>query len=242
LLDTATFDNVAVTPQAAPAILAATPADSQVSLLWSAVTGATAYNVKRAQVGGGPYSTIATNLSGTNYLDGGLVNGTFYYYVVSATNKAGEGPLSAEVAAMPASPPVIVAQPQSQIVPQGSTVIFSVIATNAAPLSYQWSLNGLNISGASASAYSLTNVQPSDAGSYAVVVWNSAYSVPSATAVLAVQPILAIDPSGVLSWMGTSTLQSATNVAGPYFDVINAVSPYTNGNNGLPQEFFRLRN
>ena len=242
VIDTATFDNVAVTPQAAPSILAAAPADSQVSLLWSAVTGATGYNVKRAQVSGGPYSTIATNLSVTNYLDGSLVNGTFYYYVVSATNKAGEGPISAEVAAMPASLPVIVAQPQSQMVPQGSSVTFSVAATNAAPLSYQWSLNGLAISGALASAYSLTNVQPSDAGSYAVVVSNSAYSVPSATAVLAVQPILAMDPSGVLSWTGTSTLQSATNVAGPYFDVTNAVSPYTNSNNGLPQEFFRLRN
>jgi hypothetical protein len=142
---------------------------------------------------------------------------------------------------MPASPPVIVAQPQSQMVPQGSSVTFSVVATNAAPLSYQWSLNGLNISGASASAYSLTNVQPSDAGSYAVVVWNSAYSVPSATAVLAVQPILVIGAGGVLSWSGDFTLQAATNVAGPYLDVPNATSPFTN-NSGLSSEFFRLQN
>jgi len=241
VLDSATFDNVAVTPQGAPTILAAAPADSQVSLLWSAVTGATGYNLKRALVSGGRYSVIAPNLGVTNYVDANVTNGTAYYYVVTATNKAGEGLLSAEVSAMPASPPVIVAQPQSQVVPQGSSVTLTVQATNAAPLAYQWALNGLSISGATSSAYSISGAQASDAGSYVVVVANSAYNVPSSTAVLVVQPILALDPSGVLSWTGPFTLQSATNLAGPFLDISNAVSPYAISNYALPQQFFRLR-
>ena len=242
VLDSATFDNVLVTPQAAPTVLAAVPANAQVSLLWSAVAGAAGYNVKRAQVSGGPYTMIATNLGGTNYLDSGLSNGSAYYYVIAATNGAGEGPLSAEAAAMPASPPAIAAQPLSVTVGQGGNAVFSVTATNEAPLSYQWSFNGLSISGATASAYALSGAQPSDAGSYAVAVWNSAYSTNSAPAVLTVQPMLGIDPSGVLTWTGDFILQAATNVTGPYVDVPTATSPYTNSSSGLPRQFFRLRN
>ena len=241
-LDTASFDNIVVTPQAAPTVLAAAPANAQVSLLWSAVAGAAGYNVKRAVVSGGPYATIAANLGATNYVDGGLTNGAAYYYVVSATNNAGEGPLSAEAAAMPASPPVIIAQPQSLIVGQGDSALFKVVVTNEAPLSYQWSFNGLNLSGATTSTYALAGVQTSDAGSYTVAVWNSAYAVNSAAAVLIVRAILAIDPNGVLTWSGPSALQTATNVTGPYADVPGATSPYTNTSAGLPSQFFRLRN
>jgi hypothetical protein len=45
----------------------------------------------------------------------------------------------------------------------------------------------------------------------------------------------------VLSWTGTFTLQSATNVAGPYLDVVGAISPRTNLMTA-GREFFRLRN
>ena len=44
----------------------------------------------------------------------------------------------------------------------------------------------------------------------------------------------------VLSWPSGYTLQSATNVAGPYMDVNGATSPYTN-NFTEPQRYFRLR-
>src|SRR5204862_7355962 len=51
-------------PPAAPTGLAATPGNAQVALTWTAVSGATSYNVKRATVSGGPYTTVnspATN-------------------------------------------------------------------------------------------------------------------------------------------------------------------------------------
>ena len=53
-------------------------------------------------------------------------------------------------------------------------------------------------------------------------------------------PFINISPDGVLSWNGNYILQSSTNVDGPYLDISNAVSPYTNGFS-LQQEFFRLR-
>src|SRR5262249_54040517 len=62
--------------------------------------GATTYNVKRATVSGGPYTTIASPTS-TSYTNSGLTNGTPYYYVVSAVNSAGESGNSSQVSATP---------------------------------------------------------------------------------------------------------------------------------------------
>ncbi len=93
-------------PPAAPTNLAATAGDTQVSLTWSASSGATSYNVKRSLISGGPYTQIAASTS-TSYTDTALTNGTTYYYVVSAINSAGESANSAQVVAVPsaANPP-----------------------------------------------------------------------------------------------------------------------------------------
>jgi len=45
----------------------------------------------------------------------------------------------------------------------------------------------------------------------------------------------------ILSWTGSFTLQSATNVTGPYADVPGSSSPYTNSFNSASRLFFRLR-
>jgi hypothetical protein len=69
-------------------------------LNWSASATATSYNVKRSTTAGSGYATIGTTVSPT-FIDTGVVNGTTYYYVVSAANAAGEGNNSAEASAMP---------------------------------------------------------------------------------------------------------------------------------------------
>ena len=68
-------------------------------LSWTAVANATGYNVKRAAASGGPYTTIATGLTGTSYTDTGLTIGATYYYVVSSVNSASESANSQEVSA-----------------------------------------------------------------------------------------------------------------------------------------------
>jgi hypothetical protein len=89
------------TPPAAPAGLAATAGDAQVALTWTGSTGAVTYNVKRSATSGGPYTTVANNITATSYTDTGLSNDTTYYYVVTATNSAGESPNSIEASATP---------------------------------------------------------------------------------------------------------------------------------------------
>ena len=89
-------------PPSAPTGLSATAGNLQVSLSWTASSGATSYNVKRATTSGGPYSQVA-NVTTTSDTDTGLTNGTTYYYVVSAVNAAGESANSSQVSATPFS-------------------------------------------------------------------------------------------------------------------------------------------
>jgi autotransporter-associated beta strand protein len=86
----------------APTGLNATPGNAQVTLNWTAVGGATSYNVKRSTNNGGPY-TVITSVGSANmsYTDNGLNNGTNYYYVVSAVNIGGESPNSTQANATP---------------------------------------------------------------------------------------------------------------------------------------------
>jgi fibronectin type 3 domain-containing protein len=87
----------------APAGLVATAGNTQVSLSWTASSGASGYHVKRGTSSGGPYTQIAAP-SAANYVDSGLTNGTTYYYVVSALNSAGESSNSTQASAKPAAP------------------------------------------------------------------------------------------------------------------------------------------
>ena len=85
----------------APINLIAVAGDSQVTLSWTAVDGATSYNVKRSTTAGGTYTTIASNVTGTSYVDTSVTNGTTYYYVVTAVNADGESSNSNEASATP---------------------------------------------------------------------------------------------------------------------------------------------
>ncbi|HET8725441.1 MAG TPA: hypothetical protein VFM53_14685 [Anaeromyxobacteraceae bacterium] len=92
---------------AAPTGLVAVASDAAVDLAWSAVPGATSYDVYWANSPGVQKAT-GTRLQGqaqSQFRHEGLVNGTTYYYVVTATGPGGEGPQSAEVSARPLPPP-----------------------------------------------------------------------------------------------------------------------------------------
>jgi polygalacturonase len=114
--DTSTLGqvNLIVTPPTpeVPANLVATPTNLAINLTWSPSANATGYNLKRGTVSG-VYPTIFSGLTLTNYFDAAVTNGVTYFYVVSATNAAGESANSLEVSATPlpsATPTNIVVQ------------------------------------------------------------------------------------------------------------------------------------
>ena len=85
-----------------PTGLTATAGNLQVSLSWTASSGATSYHVKRGTTSGGPYTQVAAPTA-TSYTDSGLTNGTIYYYVVTAVNASGESGNSTEASATPSA-------------------------------------------------------------------------------------------------------------------------------------------
>jgi regulation of enolase protein 1 (concanavalin A-like superfamily) len=88
-----------------------TGGNGQASLSWGGSTGATGYSVLRATSANGTYTTLASGLAGTSYLDTGLANGTTYYYAVVASNGSGSSGTSTQANAItaPAAPTGLVA-------------------------------------------------------------------------------------------------------------------------------------
>jgi fibronectin type 3 domain-containing protein len=89
----------------APTDLSASAGDNLVSLSWTApaIGNPTHYNILRSTTSGSGYAAITTSgaQTSTSYTDSTAVNGTTYYYVVSAENATGEGANATEVNATP---------------------------------------------------------------------------------------------------------------------------------------------
>jgi hypothetical protein len=84
------------------------------------------------------------------------------------------------------APPTITTQPSSLSVNSGAAATFTVAATGDGTLSFQWTKDEVNISGATASILSLPSVSASSAGSYRVVVTGSGGAATSQPATLTV--------------------------------------------------------
>jgi len=85
--------------------------------------------------------------------------------------------------------PTIWTQPVAQTVTQGSSATFSVEASGTA-LNYQWFKNEIAISGATSSSYTISSTALADAGTYWVVISNTAGSVSSAFVSLVVNALV----------------------------------------------------
>lgn len=82
--------------------------------------------------------------------------------------------------------PVITNQPDNLTVAAGQPATFSVSASGATPMSYQWMKNGTNISGATSATYTISSTTSSSAGQYSVKVSNTYGSVTSNSATLTI--------------------------------------------------------
>ncbi|MBN2506890.1 MAG: immunoglobulin domain-containing protein [Verrucomicrobia bacterium] len=127
----------------------------------------------------------------------------------------------------PPESPRLTWQPQSQSVAISNRASFAVAAAGTEPLTYQWQKDGIdlfdggNIIGAGTASLILSNVQPSDAGGYTVVVTNTLGAVTSQVATLTVFG----PPEILLNGLPPST--NSVFLAGPA--QIELTSSLTNG-------------
>jgi len=115
---------------------------------------------------------------------------------------------------------------------ENSAVTFSLLATNPAPVCYQWRLSGTNLPGANSPVLVLSNLSKSWNGqSFVCVVSNAAGSVTSTPALLTV--LADTNPPTILSVVSLGL----TNVQITYSKVVEAASATNAGNyvftNGL---------
>jgi Immunoglobulin I-set domain/PQQ enzyme repeat len=97
--------------------------------------------------------------------------------------------------------PSIAVQPSDQNVVPGQTATFTVTATGATPLQYQWQTGGASIAGANAASFTTRATTAADTGSrYLVVVTNSSGSVASNAATLTVGAIVAPTATDVTTY------------------------------------------
>ena len=120
------------------------------------------------------------------------------------------GLLSATLAAQGQVPGILKA-PQGTSILVGSPLNLTVQASSATPLTYQWLLNSNAISSATASAYSISNIQKKNEGDYQVVLSNSSGSV---TSVVARVNVVTADIAGM-----TNELVAHLTFEGNYNDV-----------------------
>lgn len=110
--ESAASTQVSATTSAAPPAVPATPAGvtatggpNQVSISWSAVTGATSYYIYWATTPGVTTSGTRITATASPYVQTGLAAATTYYYIVTAVNAAGQSVSSTQISAATNAPP-----------------------------------------------------------------------------------------------------------------------------------------
>ena len=110
------------------------------------------------------------------------------YRILAAGYHGYTGDLAINASVLPV---LVTSDPVGGTANAGDSFTFGVTAMGPPGLTYQWQFGGNNLSGATSSTLTLTNLYPGNAGDYQVIVSNSngGYAV-SGVATLAVQPAL----------------------------------------------------
>lgn len=139
--------------------------------------------------------------TGTPAISGTPAQAGSYTIMVRGIGVNGQGPLEPIQfiisGGATTTAPAIITQPLSQTVTTGTTSSFSVSVTGSPAPTYQWRKDSVNIAGATSATLALPNIQLAQAGSYSVVVTNSAGTVTSAGATLTVMPFVQEIPPAI---------------------------------------------
>jgi hypothetical protein len=140
-------------------------------------------------------------------------------FQVVATNVFGATSSDSRILTVTPSAPNIASQPSASTINVGGSVTLSVSALGTSPITYQWKKDGVNISGANGSSYSISSAKATDSGGYSVVVTNVVGSVTSSSAKLTVNelaPAILTQPSSSTVAVGSGvsfTVSASSNLS-----------------------------
>ena len=146
-------------------------------------------------------------------------------------------------------PPSVVAQPQNEMVTNGSPASFNVSVSGTPPIFFQWQKNGVNLtdggdlSGSATNALSFGTTTTNDPGYYAVILTNAYGCVTSSIVRLnvVVPPSISLPPTNQIIMSGSNAIFSvAVSGTGPFtyqwqFNGTNL--PHRNGGTNPPSYF-----
>jgi hypothetical protein len=130
-LSLAEIQNLAQIPLS---LTASTNQINQVTLNWTAATGAQNYSILRGTQSGGPYSLVKNVIAGTtSYVDAGLAAGTYYYVIQSNLTGAGgySSAYSNQAQGISLPPPVAVYPPSVTTSESGGNATLALTVNNA---------------------------------------------------------------------------------------------------------------
>jgi hypothetical protein len=141
-------------------------------------------------------ATVQSSTSNTYTVSSATTNdaGTYTCLVGNACGESLSAPVTVTVNAGPAA----TQQPVGVSQCQGSAAQLTFLASATPAPTYQWKLNGNNISGATSSTYSIPSLQPANGGTYTCVASNACGSLTSNAVVVTVQtaPVFSTQPQG----------------------------------------------
>jgi len=182
--------------------------DGQQALLWTNSGPYTLSSSSHLAIG------VQDNGGFKSYFVGNIYDVRVYNYALSSNQVQ-------QVIALPGGvAPVITAEPQTNIyATAGSAAVMSASALGSAPLAYQWQLNGTNVqnlvdgtnfSGGNSPKLTILNMTPADAGSYQLIITNTAGATNSSSVAVAIQ-----SPALVGQWLdGTDLSTNLVDVSG----------------------------
>lgn len=132
------------TPPPPPTGVTALPGDALVTISWDPAPGATSYNIYWGITSGVTISSGIPIVGASNpHVHSGLMNGTTYYYVVTALNVSGQSAESAEVSATPAPGGTPPSPPTGVVAAAGDTRVTITWNPSAGATSYNiyWGFN-----------------------------------------------------------------------------------------------------
>jgi len=183
---------------ATPTGLLATAGSAQVTLSWTATSGATSYVVLQ---GATQVATPSTN----SQVVTGLANGTSYSFTVKAVNSAGTSAASAAATATPVAAAVAPSAPTGLSAVAGNAQVALTWTATAGATSYQILRGGTQIGTSATPAYTATGLSNGTAYSFTVKAVNAVGTSAASSAASATPVAPAVAPAAPSALAGTGS-------------------------------------